>query len=82
MIWTATLEFDFTATTDAAQWVQIYGLLRPTDANETGFRHLPVQFSFYMNRKSLQTVSLFSNSIFMQVLQTCFVQKERRQEEK
>ena len=32
MIGTATPELVFTATTDAAQWVQIYGLLRPTDA--------------------------------------------------
>ena len=24
----------FTATTDAVQWVQIYGLSRPTDAND------------------------------------------------
>ena len=34
VIGTATPELVFTATTDAAQWVQIYGLLRPTDANE------------------------------------------------
>jgi len=31
---TATSELDLIATKDAAQWVQIYGLLRPTDANE------------------------------------------------
>ena len=30
---TATPELVFTATTDAAQWVQIYGLSRPTNAN-------------------------------------------------
>ena len=34
MIGTAAPYLVFTATTDAAQWVQIYGLLRPTDANE------------------------------------------------
>ena len=28
-------ELVFTATTDAAKWVQIYGLFRPRDANET-----------------------------------------------
>ena len=28
-------ELVFTATTDAAQWVQIYGPLRPTDANDS-----------------------------------------------
>ena len=27
-------ELVFTITTDAAKWVQIYGLLRPTDAND------------------------------------------------
>ena len=30
----ATPELVFTATTDTAQWVQIYGLLRPTDDND------------------------------------------------
>ena len=34
MVGTVTLELVFTATTDAAQWVQIYGLLRPTDAHD------------------------------------------------
>ena len=34
MIGTATPELVFTVTTDAAKWVQIYGLLRPTDAND------------------------------------------------
>ena len=34
MIGTATPELVFTATTDAAQWVQIYGLLRPTDSSD------------------------------------------------
>ena len=34
VIGTATPKLVFTATTDAAKWVQIYGLLRPTDANE------------------------------------------------
>ena len=34
MIGTATLELVVTATADAAQWVQIYGLLRRTDAND------------------------------------------------
>ena len=34
VIETATPELVFTAKTDAAKWVQIYGLLRPTDANE------------------------------------------------
>ena len=34
VVGTATPELVFTATTDAAKWVQIYGLLRPTDANE------------------------------------------------
>ena len=34
VIETATPELIFTATTDAAKWVQIYGLLRPTDVNE------------------------------------------------
>ena len=29
-------ELVFTVTTDAAKWVQIYGLLRPTDANGVG----------------------------------------------
>ena len=32
--WTATPELVLTATTDAAQWLQIYSLSRPTDANE------------------------------------------------
>ena len=34
VIGTATPELIFTVTTDAAKWVQIYGLLRPTDAND------------------------------------------------
>ena len=34
VVGTATPELVFTVTTDAAKWVQIYGLLRPTDANE------------------------------------------------
>ena len=34
VIRTATPELVFTVTTDAAKWVQIYGLLRPTDAND------------------------------------------------
>ena len=34
VVGTATPELDFTATKYAAQWVQILGLLRPTDANE------------------------------------------------
>ena len=34
MVGTATSELVFTATKDAAQWVQIYGLLRPTVAND------------------------------------------------
>ena len=34
MVGTATPELVFTVTTVAAQWVHIYGLLRPTDANE------------------------------------------------
>ena len=38
VIGTATPELVFTATTDAAKWVQIYGLLRPTVANESNNR--------------------------------------------
>ena len=34
VVGTATPELVFTVTTEAAKWVQIYGLLRPTDANE------------------------------------------------
>ena len=34
VIGTATPELVFTATTHTAQWVQIYGLLRLTDAND------------------------------------------------
>ena len=34
MAGTATPELVFTATTDAVQWVQIYGLTRLTDAND------------------------------------------------
>ena len=34
VVGTATPELVFTATTDPAKWVQIYGLLRPTDAND------------------------------------------------
>ena len=40
MIGTATPELVFTATTDAAKWVQIYGLLRLTDANEGIYKPL------------------------------------------
>ena len=36
---TATPESVFTATKAAAQWVQIYGLLRPTDANDDDALH-------------------------------------------
>ena len=34
VVGTATAELVFTATKDAAQWVQIYDLLTPTDAND------------------------------------------------
>ena len=34
VVGTAPPELVFTATTDAAQWGQIYGLLRPTDVND------------------------------------------------
>ena len=34
VVGTATPELVFTTSSDAAQWVQIYGLLRPTDASE------------------------------------------------
>ena len=34
VVGTATPELVFTVTTDAAKWVLIYGLLRPTDAND------------------------------------------------
>ena len=34
VVGTATSELVFAATKDAAQWVQIYGLSRPTDAND------------------------------------------------
>ena len=34
VVGTATPELVFTATTDAVQWVHIYGLSRPTDAND------------------------------------------------
>ena len=34
MIGTATPELVFIATTGAAKWVQIYSLLRPTDASD------------------------------------------------
>ena len=44
VIGTVTSELVFTATTDTAQWVQIYGLLRPTDANEFLFHYSVLQF--------------------------------------
>ena len=37
VIGTATPKYVFTVTTDAAKWVQIYGLLRPTDANDVRY---------------------------------------------
>ena len=39
VVGTATPELVFTATTDAAQWVQIYGLSRLTDANDDYYYH-------------------------------------------
>ena len=47
VVGTATPELVFTATTDAAKWVQIYGLLRPTDANDE-----------YANDKQLWNLSI------------------------
>ena len=38
MIGTATPELVFTATTDAAKWMQIYGLLRPTGRPQLCFK--------------------------------------------
>ena len=57
VIGTATPELVFTATTDAAKWVQIYGLLRPTDANDVfnnnWHRHLAVSILLYKNVSKL-----------------------------
>ena len=42
MVGTATSELVFIATKDFVQWVQIYGLSRPTDANDVVLAIVPV----------------------------------------
>ena len=65
VVGTATPELVFTATTDAAKWVQIYGLLRPTDANDLlllgvikldKFRNENIREQLSMNEPILQIV--------------------------